>query len=117
MATELQTKVASKGGVFGSTQKRFIKPSVQEGMPGPGQYTAAPDNKYNAATNKKTKHIRDQIKKSNSMYIQNQKSSALQAQSYIQQNEQDARKATKNYKNQIQYDNRTNTIGANVKKQ
>ena len=37
------------------------------------------------------------------------------AQSYIQQNEQAVREASKNYMNQIQYDDKTNTIGDRVK--
>jgi hypothetical protein len=60
--------------------------------------------------------MREQIKKSHSMLIQNQKSNKLTAQSYIQQNEIAAREASTNYKNYIQYDNKTNTIGQNAKK-
>lgn len=37
------------------------------------------------------------------------------AQSYIQQNEQAVREASKNYLNQIQYDARSNTIANRVK--
>lgn len=35
----------------------------------------------------------------------------MQGMSYLQRNDLEMRKASKNYMDQIQYDNRTNTIG------
>lgn len=58
----------------------------KEALPGPGQYTTSLISKPSANVNKASA-IREQIKKSHSMFIQNQKNNQMAAQSYIAQNE------------------------------
>ena len=36
LATEIQGRVTSKSGVFGSTQRRFVSNAQKEALPGPG---------------------------------------------------------------------------------
>ena len=92
MAAHQKNKITSKGGVFGSTQRRFLADHQKVSFPGPGQYGDVTPKLSNKVT--KSAVMKDQIKKSNSMYLKqkghqrsmlNHPSTQLQAQSYIQQ--------------------------------
>lgn len=83
LASEVQGKVTSKSGVFGSTQRRFVNNTHKEQLPGPGQYQSdhpRPGLKaHTAAARNREKLSRSQP----SMLKQKTQSDQAQAQSYI----------------------------------
>lgn len=107
---------------------RFGKRDHKDQIPGPGQYNQNMQTmaEVNDMRMKKAKAIQEQVKRSSSMFLQKQKMMSVgpqpaeaeeaaqgktQGMSYLQRNDLEMRKASKNYLDQIQYDNRTNTIG------
>mmetsp|Transcript_17064 Transcript_17064/g.28817 ORF Transcript_17064/g.28817 Transcript_17064/m.28817 type:complete len:128 (+) Transcript_17064:625-1008(+) len=69
LAKDLQTKISSKIGVFGTTQKRFIPETKQEQLPGPGQYQELSPSRVGVRG--KTSQDQRNIKKCNSMFLNN----------------------------------------------
>jgi len=115
LAQQLHDKVQTKkAGIFGSEQARFPGLKLKDLRPGPGFYHV--DKTLEKAKAKKLRALRDHVKRSNSVYLQKQRASQMAqgSQSYVQQNEQAMREASKNYLNQIQYDDRTHTIAHRV---